>query len=110
MRVGSVVATTNIDSTYASLQVGPVATSVGVGNLFQSYKKGIFDGRCCASGINHAVVIVGFGVENAKEFWIIRNTWGATWGEEGHIRIALSTDPKADCFVPKYGFRVNINK
>ncbi len=50
-----------------------------------SYGGGIFNGVC--GQYDHAVTAVGFGNENGVEYWIIRNSWGATWGEQGHIRI-----------------------
>ncbi|CAJ0604997.1 unnamed protein product [Cylicocyclus nassatus] len=61
---------------------GPVAVGMAVNTNIYSYSEGIYDGLCGAT-INHAVVIVGF----TPEYWIVRNSWGASWGESGHIRI-----------------------
>ena len=69
-----------------ALSKGPVAVSVDAD--FGSYEEGIYDG-CDASAplIDHAVVAVGYGEENGVGYWIIRNSWSASWGEEGYIRL-----------------------
>ncbi|KHJ88442.1 papain family cysteine protease [Oesophagostomum dentatum] len=61
---------------------GPVAVGMAVSSSIYSYSEGIFDGTC-GSSVNHAVVIVGF----TAQYWIIRNSWGSSWGENGYIRI-----------------------
>ncbi|VDM66432.1 unnamed protein product [Strongylus vulgaris] len=68
---------------------GPVAVGIAVNSNIYSYSEGVFDGTCGAT-INHAVVIVGF----TSQYWIVRNSWGPSWGENGHIRILRhSGDP-----------------
>ncbi|KAG6587364.1 papain-like cysteine protease C1 [Phytophthora cinnamomi] len=72
---------------------GPVTANIdATGDGFRHYAGGIYDAQDCLSDgdeINHAVVVVGFGETDAGEkFWIIRNTWGTMWGEDGFMRIA----------------------
>ncbi|XP_075995410.1 cathepsin S, ortholog 1 [Genypterus blacodes] len=70
--------------------VGPVATAVNA-NLpsFHLYKRGVYDTpKCDPRRLNHAVLIVGYGADRGKDFWLVKNSWGTSWGEGGFIRIA----------------------
>jgi len=82
------------------LNQGPVAIAVAVDNQWFQYKSGIFSGNC-VDGVNHAVVAVGYnaGGKCTGAHFIVRNSWGASWGEEGHIRIAYSIANKRSCNV-----------
>ena len=58
------------------------------------YKGGIIDDiELCAPGYEHAVLIVGYGTDEDtnQEFWLIKNSWGDDWGEDGYIRILISS-------------------
>ncbi|CAJ0580564.1 unnamed protein product, partial [Mesorhabditis spiculigera] len=71
---------------------GPVAFSMYVPNALYSYTGGIFypTQSTCSSTSNvgaHAMTIVGYGSENGVPYWIVRNSWGATWGEGGYFRM-----------------------
>lgn len=66
---------------------GPISVSVDASDWFM-YSDGIFDG-CNKTNpdINHAVQLVGYGEENSTKYWIVRNSWGAEWGEQGFMRL-----------------------
>jgi len=76
----------------AVANVGPVAISVDA-SAWQLYGGGVFDGTCGAD-IDHAVQAVGYGTDNGKDYWLVRNSWGSGWGEEGYIRIFRSSSPE----------------
>ncbi|KAF8411032.1 hypothetical protein HHK36_003571 [Tetracentron sinense] len=66
----------------------PVSVTIdGDGQPFQFYKSGVFTGDCTTE-INHAVTVVGYGMtDDSTKYWLVKNSWGTTWGEEGYMRI-----------------------
>ena len=82
------------DGLMASLyKIGPISIGVNANRDWQLYQKGIYDPsstQCPNSmtDMDHGVVLVGFGEENGKKYWTIRNSWGTDWGENGYIRIS----------------------
>jgi len=67
------------------LAYGPVAVAVDA-TSWQYYSSGILS-NCIYGGLNHGVTIVGFGTQAGVNFWIIKNSWSANWGESGYIRV-----------------------
>mmetsp|Transcript_35967 Transcript_35967/g.57293 ORF Transcript_35967/g.57293 Transcript_35967/m.57293 type:complete len:380 (-) Transcript_35967:98-1237(-) len=75
----------------ALTEKGPTAVSVDA-SPWHLYEKGIFNGCTVNAIINHAVAAIGYGVdEEGVKFWLIQNSWGRSWGEQGNIRL-LRTD------------------
>ena len=70
-------------------QNGPVAVAIDASNWsFQLYSSGIYDEPSCSSfSLDHAAGCVGFGSEDGTKYWIVRNSWGTSWGEQGYIRM-----------------------
>ncbi len=68
---------------------GPVSVAVAVDSNFQAYDGGIFDADT-TDDINHAVVLVGWNDDPG--YWILRNSWGPGWGEDGYMRITYGCD------------------
>ena len=74
-------------------ETGPLAIALNA-NPLQTYSGGILDktsSQCPVSGINHAVTLVGYGAESDVDYWIVKNSWGANWGENGYFRIRRGT-------------------
>lgn len=74
----------------ASIRLGPLSVAMGVSNDFMGYSSGIYDGSCVS--LNHAMVAIGYGKENGKEYVLVRNSWGSGWGDKGNVKIHLSED------------------
>lgn len=65
----------------------PVSVSIEAGSRdFQLYKSGVFNG-ICGTEINHGVVAIGYGTEDGRDYWIVRNSWGTGWGENGYMKL-----------------------
>ena len=69
--------------------LGVASVCISAGNYpFISYASGILiDEECKGATVDHAVNVVGYGDENGVDFWIIRNSWGDDWGEDGYVRL-----------------------
>ncbi len=66
---------------------GPVAATVCVGSAFQIYNGGIFTtDQDCGGSPNHMIILVGWN--DAGGYWILRNSWGTGWGDDGYMNIA----------------------
>ena len=76
---------------------GAVSSNFFINDCIKNYKSGIItdaNGECGCSKTftsNHAVTIVGFGVDGlargCKKYWLVKNSWGSDWGEDGFMRV-----------------------
>ncbi|XP_028761735.1 senescence-specific cysteine protease SAG39-like [Neltuma alba] len=72
----------------------PVSVAIDAsGSDFQFYSSGIFTGSC-GTELDHGVTAIGYGVSDDTEYWLVKNSWGTEWGEEGYIRMKRNVDAK----------------
>uniref|UniRef100_A0A1I7UMA6 Pept_C1 domain-containing protein n=1 Tax=Caenorhabditis tropicalis TaxID=1561998 RepID=A0A1I7UMA6_9PELO len=70
----------------------PVSFCMSVPNSFTSYRNGIYNPspqECREQSLGgHAMAIIGYGREGDQDYWIIKNSWGKSWGDQGYMRLA----------------------
>jgi len=74
--------------------IGPLAINVEA-DTWSSYSGGIMPASGCnqiSTDIDHVVQLVGYGSEGGKDYWLVRNSWGPSWGEKGYIRLLRTAD------------------
>ncbi|KAG9135606.1 hypothetical protein Leryth_002340 [Lithospermum erythrorhizon] len=77
---------------YAVGLIRPVSVAFQVAGVFRLYEKGVFTSTVCGNSpqdVNHAVLAVGYGIENGVPYWIVKNSWGADWGEQGYFKMEM---------------------
>ncbi|XP_063172873.1 cathepsin S-like [Candoia aspera] len=86
----------------AVARIGPVSVAIDANQpTFFLYKQGIYnDPRCTARHLNHAVLVVGYGTENGMDYWLLKNSWGTTFGNKGYIKVARNQGNR--CGVASY--------
>ena len=84
--------------------VGPVNVAVSAGNYtFQTYHSGVIT-TGCPTNIDHAILAVGYGqMDDGTTYYIVRNSWGSSWGENGYVNIAASGG-QGVCGINEYVF------
>jgi cathepsin L len=77
----------------AALQLGPVSIAIEADQqVFQLYTGGIISDPSCGQQLDHGVLLVGAGTDDTTtpptDYWIVKNSWGGSWGESGYVRLA----------------------
>jgi KDEL-tailed cysteine endopeptidase len=72
----------------AAIMKGPVSVAVEADKtVFQHYRSGVITGRTCGTKLDHGVLAVGYGEEDGEAYFLVKNSWGAVWGDEGYLKI-----------------------
>ena len=85
----------------AAVARGPVSVAIEADtSIFQFYADGVLKNEDCGVNLDHGVLIVGYGEEyNGDKYWLVKNSWGPDWGDNGYIKIARtnSTNDRGVC-------------
>jgi C1A family cysteine protease len=70
---------------------GPVSIAIEADTaIFQSYSKGVITSASCGTNLDHGVLIVGYGIQDNIKYWLVKNSWGTSWGDQGYVKIERS--------------------
>lgn len=65
----------------------PVSVAIEADQIdFQLYKSGVLTSDC-GTTLDHGVLVIGYGTENDENYYLVKNSWGTTWGDEGYIKL-----------------------
>jgi len=77
---------------YSVATFGPVSVAIDAAHAeFEFYSSGVYYNPKCkndANDLDHEVLVVGYGTENGKDYWIVKNSWSTHWGDKGYIKMA----------------------
>jgi len=84
----------------AALNKQPITASIDSTQYpFMHYMGGVITDETCGVTQDHGVLVVGYGMdaESSQEYWLVKNSWGADWGENGYVRIGINGDGAGVC-------------
>lgn len=80
-----------------AVAMGPVSVAIEADTrTFQLYTGGVLTSDACGTNLDHGVLVVGYGTESNTPYWLVKNSWGTSWGEDGYIKIGKSSSTHSD--------------
>ena len=92
------VAQSSSSALMASIEAAPTSVAIEADKMaFQAYTGGILNSTECGTQLDHGVLAVGYGTENGQAYYLVKNSWGASWGDNGYVKIANNGDGSGIC-------------
>jgi hypothetical protein len=90
----------NQEQLMAAIAKGPTSVTIDADSTdFHYYTSGVISGPACGTKLDHAVTAVGYGTDAATglDYYLVRNSWGSSWGDNGYVKIAREGDGYGVC-------------
>merc|ERR1712137_1341961 len=85
------------DAMKSAVSQQPVSIAIEADkSVFQLYKSGVLQSTC-GSQLDHGVLLVGYGTEDGKDYWKVKNSWGSSWGDAGYIKLLRGKGGSGEC-------------
>jgi len=80
------------DQLKAALNKQPVSIAIEADKtVFQHYTTGVITGSACGTSLDHGVLAVGYGTENGTDYFLVKNSWGPSWGDQGYVKLGVES-------------------
>ena len=95
----------------AALAQGPVSVTVDADSTqFRNYKSGVITSSDCGTKLDHAITAVGYGTdEDGNDFYMVRNSWGTVYGDNGYLKIGRNGDGYGICGIQEISVWASTN-